>query len=715
MLGARYSRSDGGEANEYAVAARQEAAGWGGPSNDWDTNMRETNRVTIVPAPQSDAGAVPFGLPEGLETVDGQNAQEVAQHARGALGSTLRSSTQSDYRLALHVSHGVYAYMRQGEILEPDETISSADEFASKTSRLLHYLLKGHVEIAIGKYKESEVCTVPKYPRSLSEAFIKKLHAACSAEYATKRRVGESSVQELRNHELYKDVYSLLWGTLTHKGERTVDALKATVPDVEVFEEMFRHTLTELCSMNPGTHAYLKVSQELARMMMLLCAASRSEDTRELFLMDTVPPITLSGGVGPHPRRVWLWSRLQDKASKTSARTYMHIFEHLHAELCPIVALATYYMIRYSVEQFPDITDWEVYRKTKLFVSESYDVQFRQLKARMEALGIESDKALHAFRVVAAQLCELTRVGAKERDEHVSWLTSVATTNYVKADIPEADLEKSWFAHRFAIAIDNDVAIRECGPAIFPFLEELETRSFSPQATQSGKGLVKWFKGAIPVAIRAALDFSLPDSKFNRHPLVCRLANVQYFKELQMHYRQELDSGQYEEQRSLTNSEMHNQLMTAIATIKRRVKYLAPGYSSPAAVRPAVRPAAARLQPSIQAASNAAAMKTTSPATLAAPMAPVQAHRYHDFYKGDDMHVLYTEYDRGLYGQPSLREVSRQKRWKAPNARTHWCNQLKIVRFIEAYAEAVCASPYDVAGRLSTICGEQHGHNFYDC
>eukprot|EP00955_Chlamydomonas_euryale_P038650 351147-Chlamydomonas_euryale.AAC.2 len=601
-----------------------------------------------------------------------------------------------------------------------------------------------------------------------TKEWVKGMHNALNNKYLKLRSLTSGQAQILHNHEHYREVYDLAYAIT--KGVRSKDPGKSAVIDIETVERMVMDCAREMCNSQPGTGALRRCAQECARMLLLLGAAARCEDARELFIADAQKPIIVTAVkpctlfmLLPLTSRFYAYtfSKQQDKANNNGSHTYMHLAEHIQPELCPVVALVTYMHIRYTVENdtFPDLADEARYLASKFFDKESYPTQLKQLKARFKKAGIDpglTDQALHTFRVLATRIM----VDAAARNEHVSWSNELGTGDkyYAKGVAPKAllrlsglrdaaeeDVTNSWWAQRFCIELDDDM-LAEFAPLLFSFMPALQLQV--QELSAAGKlrsrlsvfQLVAFLQHCVPVAVRAALDFSLAGSKFNKHPLVSAFSRNACFQDLLHRYQEQVASGVLCMTRIPTHTEHKLQSTSMLEYLcRRQAEAAAQGASPPplkshasrigvagASTGVAAKAVASRSAlttsslsvhatrsicrlppPASHEASNPIEPQRDRASTMAASVSTPVASGvpYTGFYKDNNMLVLYQEWALGFNGKPGLKaQLAAGLVRIHRKARQHWCNHMKIIHFVEDYAQHNNMTPLDVAAQLPKIC-----------
>eukprot|EP00955_Chlamydomonas_euryale_P117477 366475-Chlamydomonas_euryale.AAC.6 len=411
---------------------------------------------------------------------------------------------------------------------------------------------------------------------------------------------------------------------------------------------------------------------------------------------------------------------------------------------CPLVAMITMLHLVYAVQNvrvFPSVFPTPMFDKfmeTSVFPDEGYSAQRNQTIGRQEQLGIADnvDKRLHALRVAASRL-------SHTHTHTAGHLPRVALNLSGAEKVPDEDLPYAWWHERFCITLDRQQLVLDFGRIMFPFLpkfsDELQRLKAEGLAgkTRCAFDLQAWLLDAVEVGVRAALEFARQG--FFDHPLVRSLARCSRFLELCKTYNEEYNSGVYNGLRQESKQaqilralahlggHMQGMLQDGFAAGNRRwatistalgVTHVSPAQGAGPSTSSDYGPlAGVRLDFHMPPTQRSATHATQAPAPAATPTAlpahgnaPTSGLPY-EFYRGNNISWIYTDWDRGLNGTPAKRDLQRQHghKWRPKIAtsaiRSAWMRNHRIIYFIEKYSLAADVSGDYAAEQLTELAG----------
>ena len=217
-----------------------------------------------------------------------------------------------------------------------------------------------------------------------------------------------------------------------------------------------------------------------------LCTGARGDELRKMRMCLLCSPIRYRS-IGPCPFFVLPVQINQSKAVDSS--DYKVLVRHRLPLLCPQFAAFCYFMGRFTLsgEPPPNVTDRISFRENHVFPAQTdksaplpADILWKETKALLRALGINTTNVFHAFRKSGIQNVETAGVDQQDLQRFGQWNQNVMQLNYLLMFSPSALLAaggwrkptndyEQFFSPRF-LMMPTDALIAH----IFPFLPKLE-------------------------------------------------------------------------------------------------------------------------------------------------------------------------------------------------------------------------------------------------
>ncbi|GAX75647.1 hypothetical protein CEUSTIGMA_g3091.t1 [Chlamydomonas eustigma] len=466
--------------------------------------------------------------------------------------------------------------------------------------------------------------------RTLTTAWVKGMHAALAAKWRVDWPKFGRKLHEIEEYNVVLKTAERLAKGQKNKMKLTSDPQRNGADDcfnIAEYGQMRRQLMQDQCA--------LKLSSEQKRtavtnllLSLLWSSSGRSDESLQLRFCDLGKPQLLEN-VKPCP--AWLF-KFGVVLGKANDHDYMPFLPHCIVELCPVFALATYLHVMYE------------------------------------------------------------------------------------------DIISQYYSPRWCLNVDEDRVQKELAPIWFPPIGHLKDQVSELQAKNllsshlSAQNCHQALKMIAVFAVRDSVEIAYSHPQ---HPMVKAFSGQQYFEELKATHHSSKATGMYESFRIPTKDQMLSKISNKLNLLgnaagieltpaaRTRNPYQLPSTSamlqhssnpqlpSTSAMlqhssNPQLPSTSAMLQHSSnpQLPSTSAMLQHSSNPQLPSTSAMLQSPGC-PFYVGNDLTSLYTDYDKGLHGQPAKREMERLHgfKWRTGH-KQQWSVSLKILRFVEDVAAA---------------------------